>query len=69
MRLRGHAIEFRINAEDVEADFQPQAGRVEHYVPPGGAGIRMETHLYSGYDVPPYYDSLLGKLDRLGTRS
>jgi acetyl-CoA carboxylase biotin carboxylase subunit len=62
VHLRGHAIEFRINAEDVGADFQPQAGRVEHYVPPGGAGIRMETHLYSGYDVPPYYDSLLGKL-------
>ena len=62
VRLRGHAIEFRINAEDVRADFQPQAGMVEHYVPPGGAGIRMETHLYSGYDVPPYYDSLIGKL-------
>jgi len=62
VRLRGHAIEFRINAEDVHADFQPQAGVVEHYVPPGGAGIRMETHLYSGYEVPPYYDSLLGKL-------
>jgi acetyl-CoA carboxylase biotin carboxylase subunit len=62
VRLRGHAIEFRINAEDVWADFQPQAGRVERYVPPGGAGVRMDTHLYSGYDVPPYYDSLLGKL-------
>ena len=62
VRLRGHAIEFRINAEDVRADFRPQAGRVDHYVPPGGAGIRMETHLYSGYEVPPYYDSLLGKL-------
>jgi acetyl-CoA carboxylase biotin carboxylase subunit len=62
VRLRGHAIEFRINAEDVRADFQPQAGQVEHYVSPGGAGIRMETHLYSGYEVPPYYDSLLGKL-------
>jgi acetyl-CoA carboxylase, biotin carboxylase subunit len=62
VRLRGHAIEFRINAEDVRADFQPQAGLVEHYVSPGGAGIRMETHLYSGYEVPPYYDSLLGKL-------
>ena len=62
VRLRGHAIEFRINAEDVKADFRPQAGLVEHYVPPGGAGIRMETHLYSGYEVPPYYDSLLGKL-------
>ncbi|MFO7532469.1 MAG: acetyl-CoA carboxylase biotin carboxylase subunit [Candidatus Limnocylindrales bacterium] len=62
VRLRGHAIEFRINAEDVGADFQPQAGLVEHYVSPGGAGIRMETHLYSGYEVPPYYDSLLVKL-------
>ncbi len=62
VRLRGHAIEFRINAEDVKQDFRPQAGLVEHYVPPGGAGIRMETHLYSGYEVPPYYDSLLGKL-------
>ena len=62
VRLRGHAIEFRINAEDVTQDFRPQAGLVEHYVPPGGAGIRMETHLYSGYEVPPYYDSLLGKL-------
>ncbi len=62
VRLRGHAIEFRINAEDVRADFRPQVGTVEHYVPPGGAGIRMETHLYSGYEVPPYYNSLLGKL-------
>ena len=62
VRLRGHAIEFRINAEDVRADFRPQAGTVEHYVPPGGAGVRMETHLYGGYEVPPYYNSLLGKL-------
>jgi len=62
VRLRGHAIEFRINAEDVTADFQPQAGVVERYVPPGGAGVRIESHLYSGYDVPAYYDSLLGKL-------
>jgi acetyl-CoA carboxylase biotin carboxylase subunit len=62
VRLHGHAIEFRINAEDVKEDFRPQAGLVEHYVPPGGAGVRMETHLYSGYEVPPYYDSLLGKL-------
>ncbi len=62
IRLQGHAIEFRINAEDVRADFQPQSGRVDHYVPPGGSGVRMETHLYSGYDVPPYYNSLLGKL-------
>jgi acetyl-CoA carboxylase, biotin carboxylase subunit len=60
--LRGHAFEFRINAEDVRADFRPQAGVVERYVPPGGLGVRVESHLYSGYEVPTYYDSLLGKL-------
>ncbi len=62
VQLRGHAIEFRINAEDAEHDFRPQAGRVEAYLPPGGPGVRMDSHLYSGYEVPPYYDSLLGKL-------
>jgi acetyl-CoA carboxylase biotin carboxylase subunit len=62
VRLWGHAIEFRINAEDVRADFRPQAGIVERYVPPGGIGVRVESHLYSGYEVPSYYDSLLGKL-------
>lgn len=62
IRLRGHAIEFRINAEDVRADFQPQAGIVDHYVPPGGIGVRVESHLYSGYEIPAYYDSLLGKI-------
>jgi acetyl-CoA carboxylase biotin carboxylase subunit len=60
--LRGHAIEFRINAEDSEHDFRPQAGLIEAYLPPGGPGVRMDSHLYSGYEVPPYYDSLLGKL-------
>jgi acetyl-CoA carboxylase biotin carboxylase subunit len=60
--LRGHAIEFRINAEDTEHEFRPQAGVVETYLPPGGPGVRMDSHLYSGYEVPPYYDSLLGKL-------
>jgi acetyl-CoA carboxylase biotin carboxylase subunit len=60
--LRGHAIEFRINAEDTEHDFRPQAGVVETYLPPGGPGVRMDSHMYSGYEVPPYYDSLLGKL-------
>jgi acetyl-CoA carboxylase biotin carboxylase subunit len=60
--MRGHAIEFRINAEDTEHDFRPQAGTIESYLPPGGPGVRMDSHLYSGYDVPPYYDSLLGKL-------
>ncbi len=58
----GHAIEFRINAEDVRNDFRPQAGVVERYLPPGGPGVRMDSHLFTGYEVPPYYDSLLGKL-------
>jgi acetyl-CoA carboxylase biotin carboxylase subunit len=60
--LRGHAIEFRVNAEDVEHDFRPQAGRVTRYVAPGGPGVRMDCHLFGDYEVPPYYDSLLGKL-------
>jgi len=60
--LRGHAVEFRINAEDVAHDFRPQAGVVDAYLPPGGPGVRMDSHLYPGYEVPPYYDSLLGKL-------
>ena len=60
--FRGHAIEFRINAEDAEHDFRPSAGVVERYHAPGGPGIRMDSHLYTGYEVPPYYDSLLGKL-------
>jgi acetyl-CoA carboxylase, biotin carboxylase subunit len=60
--LRGHAIEFRVNAEDCDNDFRPQAGSIERYVPPGGPFVRMDSHLFSGYEVPPYYDSLLGKL-------
>jgi acetyl-CoA carboxylase biotin carboxylase subunit len=60
--LRGHAIEFRINAEDTAHDFRPQAGVVERYQAPSGPGVRMDSHLYTGYEVPPYYDSLLGKL-------
>jgi acetyl-CoA carboxylase biotin carboxylase subunit len=60
--FRGHAIEFRINAEDPEREFRPSAGVVERYLPPGGPGVRMDSHLYSGYEIPPFYDSLLGKL-------
>jgi acetyl-CoA carboxylase, biotin carboxylase subunit len=59
---RGHAIEFRINAEDPEHDFRPGAGTIERFNPPGGPGIRFDTHAYTGYEVPPFYDSLLGKL-------
>ena len=62
VQLRGHAIEFRINAEDVRHDFRPGAGIVERYLAPGGPGVRMDSHLYGGYEVPPFYDSLLGKL-------
>jgi acetyl-CoA carboxylase, biotin carboxylase subunit len=60
--FRGHAIELRINAEDAEHDFRPSAGLIERYLVPGGPGVRMDSHVYAGYEVPPYYDSLLGKL-------
>ncbi len=59
--LRGHAIECRLNAEDSET-FMPSPGRIQEFHAPGGPGIRMETHIYSGYVVPPYYDSMIGKL-------
>ena len=59
---RGHVIECRINAEDPSRGFQPCPGRIEVYHPPGGPGIRLDTHVYAGYTVPPYYDSLLAKL-------
>ncbi len=62
VEVRGHAIEMRINAEDVDHDFRPSAGVVEAYLAPGGPGVRMDSHLYAGYEVPPFYDSLLGKL-------
>ena len=58
----GHSIEFRIYAEDPRRNFLPQAGSVEFYNPPGGPGVRVDSHLYAGYKVPPYYDSLLAKL-------
>lgn len=58
----GHAIECRINCEDPDHDFRPTPGMVSAYLPPGGPGVRMDSHLYQGYQVPPYYDSLLGKL-------
>ena len=62
VELRGHAIEFRINAEDPGDNFAPQTGTIEELQLPGGPGVRVDTHLYSGYEVPPYYDSLLAKL-------
>jgi acetyl-CoA carboxylase biotin carboxylase subunit len=59
--MRGHAIECRINAEHPET-FVPSPGKIEAYHAPGGPGIRMDSHIYAGYSVPPYYDSLIGKL-------
>ncbi len=61
IEIRGHAIECRINAEDPRS-FLPSPGTVDLWHPPGGPGIRVESHLYSGYRVPPYYDSLIAKL-------
>jgi acetyl-CoA carboxylase biotin carboxylase subunit len=60
--LRGHVIECRINAEDPYRNFQPSPGKIEVFHPPGGPGVRLDTHLYAGYTVPPHYDSLLAKL-------
>lgn len=57
----GHAIECRLNAEDSKT-FIPSPGRIEHFHPPGGPGVRLDTHIYAGYVVPPYYDSMIGKL-------
>ncbi len=60
--LRGHAIECRINAEDPDKDFRPAAGKIDDVHFSGGAGVRVDTHVYSGYSIPPHYDSLIGKL-------
>jgi len=62
VHIRGHAIECRINAEDPFDDFKPSPGRVEMYYQPGGRGVRVDTHVYAGYTIPPHYDSMIGKL-------
>jgi len=61
LRLNGHAIEVRINAEKLP-NFSPCPGRISQYHAPGGLGIRMDSALYDGYSIPPYYDSLIAKL-------
>ena len=62
VRMLGHSIECRIIAEDPDANFAPSVGRIEHLVLPGGIGVRVDTHIYAGYQVPPYYDAMLAKL-------
>ncbi len=59
---RGCAIECRINAEDPTANFRPSPGEITHFFPPGGFGVRFDSHVYTGYRVPPHYDSMIGKL-------
>jgi acetyl-CoA carboxylase biotin carboxylase subunit len=60
--LRGHVIECRVNAEDPGRNFQPSPGKIVTFHPPGGPGVRLDSHVYAGYTVPPFYDSLLAKL-------
>ena len=67
VETRGHAIECRINAEDPRYDFRPAPGRLAQFIPPGGPGIRVDTHAYAGYTIPPHYDSLVAKLIAWGT--
>jgi acetyl-CoA carboxylase biotin carboxylase subunit len=66
IQIRGHAIECRINAEDPFDDFRPCPGRVEMYYSPGGRGVRVDSHVYAGYTIPPTYDSMIGKLITTG---
>ena len=62
IRVRGHAIECRVNAEDPDHDFVPNPGKIDRLVLPGGPGVRLDTHIFSGYTVPSFYDSLLAKV-------
>lgn len=66
VQFKGHAIECRINAEDPFDEFRPSPGRIEMYYQPGGRGVRVDTHAYAGYTIPPTYDSMIGKLITYG---
>lgn len=62
IKLNGHAIEFRINAEDPDKNFMPSPGKIDGYIAPGGYGVRVDSHCYTGYEIPPFYDSMIAKL-------
>ncbi len=62
VKFSGHAIEFRINAEDPEKNFAPSPGKIDGYIAPGGPGVRVDSHCYTGYEIPPFYDSMIAKL-------
>ena len=62
IKFNGHVIEFRINAEDPDKNFMPSAGKIDGYIAPGGPGVRIDSHCYTGYEIPPFYDSMIAKL-------
>lgn len=62
VKMKGHAMEFRINAEDPDKNFAPSPGRIDGYIAPSGPGVRVDSHLYTGYEIPPFYDSMIAKL-------
>jgi acetyl-CoA carboxylase biotin carboxylase subunit len=66
-KLKYHAMECRVNAEDPFNNFQPSPGRIDLYYAPGGRGVRIDSHAYTGYSVPPHYDSLIAKVIAMGT--
>lgn len=66
VKFSGHAIECRINAEDADNNFMPCPGKVSFFHAPGGPGVRVDSHVYQGYTIPPYYDSMIAKLITYG---
>jgi acetyl-CoA carboxylase biotin carboxylase subunit len=62
IEFKGHIFEFRINAEDPENNFMPSPGKLNYYIPPGGPNVRLDSQCYAGYQIPPYYDSMIAKL-------